>query len=198
MNMYQRVKKDTKWSIVKLGHFSPSELKKEVESFSDEWLLDISRQNHGLVHRSTEMFRLCATDYNWIPNTPVETVQHNSFKNKGSNDDLNFIFKTLEEYYSGKIIRCEVIKLYANSQIYKHVDGGPILNYSRRVHIPLITNKEVTFTVMDNTIHMEEFGWYEINNQMPHSANNPSSQDRVHMIIDIMPDDMLNYTKIGE
>lgn len=46
---------------------------------------------------------------------------------------------------------------------------------------------------MDNTIHMEEGGWYEINNQMPHYVSNPTDFDRVHLIIDILPDDMINY-----
>ena len=34
---------------------------------------------------------------------------------------------------------------------------------------------------------------YEINNQLPHSVKNPTEKDRVHIIIDIMPYDMINY-----
>jgi hypothetical protein len=37
----------------------------------------------------------------------------------------------------------------------------------------------------------------EINNQMKHAASNNSTVDRVHLIIDIMPDDMLHYNKTG-
>jgi hypothetical protein len=196
--MYQRIKKDTKWSILELGKFKIDTIKEEISNFSEEWLLDTSRQNHGLIHRTTEMFRICATPYDWNPLDPIITTQYNSFKNEGSIKELKDIYKKLEEYYSGKIIRCEVIKLYAGTQVHKHIDGGALLNYSRRVHIPIITNDNVTFTVMNNTINMKEAGWYEINNQMPHAVNNPSTQDRVHIIIDILPNDMLNYTKIGE
>jgi len=74
-----------------------------------------------------------------------------------------------------------------------HIDGGPLLHYSRRVHIPVITSEEVTFTVMDTTINMKESVWYEINNQMKHGANNPTDNERVHLIIDILPNDMINY-----
>ena len=94
-------------------------------------------------------------------------------------------------YYSGKVIRCEIIKMDPKSHIGKHTDGGPILHYSRRIHIPIITREEIKFTVMDNEVHMKEGGWYEINNQLPHSVDNPTETHRVHMIIDILPDDML-------
>jgi hypothetical protein len=30
---------------------------------------------------------------------------------------------------------------------------------------------------------------YEINNQLPHSVDNPSNEDRVHLIIDILPNE---------
>jgi len=196
--MYQRIKKDTKWSILELGKFDIDLIKEEISNFSEEWLLDTSRQNLGMVHKTTEMFRICATPYEWSPTDPVITTQYNSFKNVGAQEQLNKIYNTLEQYYSGKIIRCEVIKLYAGTEIYKHIDGGALLNYSRRVHIPIITNELVTFTVMNDSINMKESLWYEINNQMPHAVKNSSTQDRVHIIIDILPDDMLNYTKLGE
>lgn len=194
MSMYKRVKKDTKWTIQKLGSFDISAIKKEVSEFTDEWFLDISRQNKGATHMNTHMFRLFQTDYEWVPGTPVITEYINNFKNQDSREQAYTIYKELESYYSGKVIRCEIIKLKSHSDVYKHTDGGAILHYSRRVHIPLITHKDVTFTVMNNTLHMEEGIWYEINNQLPHSVSNGSDIDRVHMIIDILPDDMLNYS----
>lgn len=191
--MYKRVKKDTKWTIQNLGKFNISEIKKEIESYTDEWLLDVSRQAIGTTHMHTQMYRLSATDYEWIPGTPLITEYVNSLKTKNANSQLFDIYNKLEYYYSGKVIRCEFIKLKANSEVYKHTDGGPLLHYSRRVHIPLITNNLSTFTVMNNTVHMEEGGWYEINNQLPHAVKNYGNSDRIHIIIDIMPDDMINY-----
>ena len=195
--MYKRIKKDTKWTIQDIGLFSISNIKNEVENFEQEWLLDISRQNTGMTHKNTEMFRICATDYEWIPGSPIITESINELKNKDARNELLLIYKNLEEKYSGKIIRCEIIKLKKFSEVYKHTDGGPLLHYSRRVHIPLITHPDVTFTVMDNTIHMIEGRGYEINNQLPHAVKNNSNCDRIHIIIDILPDDMINYG-VGE
>jgi hypothetical protein len=195
--MYKRIKKDTSWSIQDLGAFNVSAIKAEVSKFSEEWLLDTSRQDNNYTHSKTQMFRICETDYGWVPGSNLETFNVNSFKSEEANNELLDIYKKLEYYYSGKIIRCEAIKMPAMHDIPKHVDGGALLNYSRRVHVPIITNKDVFFTVMDNTVNMKEGGWYEINNQMPHSVSNKSHMDRVHLIIDILPDDMINY-KIGE
>jgi len=191
--MYKRLKKNTEWSILHLGHFEINHIKDEISNFSNEWLIDQSRQEKGYTHKSTQMFRICETDYDWIVGDPVETNYVNLLKNSLSDQELKKIFIDLESYYSGKIIRCEFVKLNSNSYIPKHVDGGALLHYSRRVHVPIITKDLITFTVMDNTIHMEEGGWYEINNQMPHSVSNPTDFDRVHLIIDILPDDMINY-----
>ena len=195
--MYKRIKKDTSWSIQELGKFNITAIKAEILDFSEEWLIDTSRQDNNYTHSQTEMFRLCETDYSWSPGNKIETVYVNDFKTKDARTELLDIYKELEYYYSGKIIRCEVIKMPAMHDIPKHVDGGALLNYSRRVHVPVITNKDVFFTVMDNTVNMKEGVWYEINNQMPHSVSNKSHSDRVHLIIDILPNDMVSY-KIGE
>ncbi len=195
--MYKRVKKDSKWTIVHIGNFKIDNLKKELQSYKDEWLIDTSRQEKGYTHRQTQMYRICATDYEWIPGTPIITEQFNTIKDESAKKELFDIYKELEYYYSGKVIRCEFIKMFGNSEVLKHTDGGALLHYSRRVHIPLVTNDLVTFTVYNNTINMKESGWYEINNQLPHSVSNKSDQDRIHLIIDILPDDMLTY-KIGE
>lgn len=192
--MYKRLKKDSKWTIINHGTFNVSSIIQEISKYDKEWLIDISRQQLGSVHTKTQMYRICETDYAWIPGTKIETFYRNSLKTEEARLELNNIFEYLENFYSGKIIRCEFIKLFANSEVLKHTDGGALLHYSRRVHIPLITSPEITFTVMSDTIHMQVGSWYEINNQMPHGVNNPSNLDRVHIIIDILPDEMLQLT----
>ena len=45
----------------------------------------------------------------------------------------------------------------------------------------------ITFTVFNNSLHMEESGWYEINNTLPHSVSNPTDIERIHLIVDVLP-----------
>lgn len=193
--MYKRLKKNSQWSILELGSFEISNIKKEILSYDEEWFIDTSRQEKGSVHKYTNMFRICSTDYDWEPGTPVETIYSNKLSTISAQQELDSIFKQLEEYYSGTVIRCEFIRMKPFSNVDKHTDGGPILHYSRRIHIPIFTKKEVTFTVMNTEINMEEGNWYEINNQLPHSVSNPTDIKRIHLIIDILPNDMLNLRK---
>ena len=190
MNMSKILKKDTKWSILELGQFNVSGLEAEISKFDLEWKIDTSRQDNNYTHSNTNMYQICYTDYNWSPGSSIVTNQVNNLKTPKAIKELLDIYNELEYYYEGKIIRCEIVKMLKNTKIPKHVDGGPLLYYSRRVHVPIITNKKITFTVMDNTIHMKKGGWYEINNQLPHSVNNETDIDRVHIIIDVLPDNM--------
>lgn len=195
MSTYERLKKDSKWTIIELGSFNINDIKDEVSNYNEEWFIDTSRQDNMVVHGQTQMYRICATDYDWIAGSPVNTIQYNSLKTEKAKKQLQEIYSTLEDYYDGKVVRCEFIKLPARSKVLKHVDGKAMLHYSRRVHIPLVTADGVMFTVNNNSINMKKGIWYEINNQMPHSVDNPSDIDRIHLIIDTLPNKMLYLTQ---
>jgi hypothetical protein len=196
--MSDLMKKNSTWSISEISKFKIESIKKEVSGLSTEWLIDTTRQETYETHKNTQAIQMISSDYNWQPGTDLLIENKQSFKDNDANIEIDGIYKYLKDIYSGNIIRSEIINLRANTDIRKHVDGGPVLHYARRCHIPIITNPDVYFTVNNNTINMLEGVCYEINNSMPHSVSNKSSFDRVHIIIDIMPDNMLNYVKIGD
>jgi len=196
--MLNRLKKDSKWSFLEIEKFKIDEIKKEILQYQDEWLLDQSRQNTYLTHKDTETITLISSDYTWVPGKDLNKINKNLFKSDKANNEINKIYLDLENRYDGQIVRSEIVKLKSQTKIRKHVDGGAMLHYSRRCHIPIITNDRVYFTVNNNKINMIESQGYEINNTLPHSVENDSLQDRVHIIIDILPDSMLHYDKTGE
>ena len=59
--------------------------------------------------------------------------------------------------------------------------------YSRRHHVPIITSEQTLFGVGTEKINMLEGECWEINNTRFHSVENDSDIDRVHLLIDIMP-----------
>lgn len=196
--MSNQLKKDSKWSFLEILKFETKCMATEISKYNQEWFKDQTRQNTYLTHKDTQTITLISSDYNWIPNQPLNKVIKNNFQTDDANKELNKIYDYLSKFYEGEIVRSEVVKLKANTKIKKHVDGGTMLAYSRRCHVPIITNSLVYFTVNNNKINMQESQCYEINNTMPHSVENDSNFDRVHLIIDIMPNDMLNYVKTGE
>jgi aspartyl/asparaginyl beta-hydroxylase (cupin superfamily) len=58
-----------------------------------------------------------------------------------------------------------------------------------RVHIPIITNKDVFFKIEDQIKQLKEGEMWEINNsERLHSVENNSNKDRIHLIIDWIND----------
>lgn len=189
--MLNQLKKDTSWTILEYGKFGINGLVKEISNFSEEWLLDTSRQDNNITHKNTEMYQLVYSDYKWIPGEKLEINVINNLSSISAKNEFYDIVKELEKRFNGTLCRAEIIKMKANVKIRKHVDGGSFLQYARRCHVPIITNDNVFFTVLDNTVNMKAGTLYEINNSLPHSVENNSDQDRVHLILDIMPNEML-------
>jgi hypothetical protein len=186
------IEKNTLWTInEQILNIEISNIIKEVSLFNDEWFLDTSRQEESRYHSKTKMFQVRFFPYFWSPGQGGSFEEVNSLKNKKAILELNSLFKMLEDHYGGKVLRCEIINMDPNSDIKPHVDAFEFCHYARRVHIPLITNKNVFFTVLNNTVNMEVGKWYEINNELPHSVKNESNQNRVHIICDILENSFL-------
>lgn len=164
-----------------------SSIIQEINSFEEEWLRDTSRQDKLATHKDTKMFQLRFMSYHWELGQGNTSYDINYFKNKQSNESVNSIYEYLENLYDGKVIRGEIIQMNKHSGIKPHVDGGVMLQLGRRIHIPLITNPKVIFEVFGEKKYLEVGNWYEINNIIPHSVINDSEYDRVHFIVDLMP-----------
>ncbi len=89
-----------------------------------------------------------------------------------------------EEFGLGYFIRANLVQLKSGGEIPPHTDGNFSLTHSHRIHLPIITNDDVRFTVGSETINLKEGELYEINNRRAHSVKNAGSEDRVHLIMD--------------
>jgi len=108
------------------------------------------------------------------------------------------IVKYLEKINPGKIHgTIGISNLQAGHAIPEHRDynhdakDADFLNFSnqtRRYHIPLITNKNSFFKNGDTTMHMKVGECWEINKGNIHSVRNDGPTDRMHLIIDLVPD----------
>lgn len=184
--------KDTTWQFV-VGDipFSLDKLIDEVVNFDEEWKLDTSRQDKLATHKDTEMFQLRFMDYWWEVGQGNLSEDINSLKDPESQLVMNNLYKHLEYIYDAKVVRCEIVKMHANSHIPPHIDSGEFLYLGRRIHVPLITNKDIMFTVLNHSLNMEVGKWYDINNSLPHSVDNPTDTERVHIIIDLIFNNLL-------
>jgi len=78
-------------------------------------------------------------------------------------------------------------KLLAGGNIPKHTDAGFSLLNCHRIHVPIITSDNVVFSVGGEEINMQTGDLWEINNAAVHGVENHSGEDRIHLIVDWMP-----------
>lgn len=164
-----------------IGTIDVSDIKKIVETYDHQKWLDFDlRQKKYHVHKHTETipllfdadFRLSNPTY-W-PDAPLFAK---------SLEEISGIFT--KYFGEGFIIRALLVKLLAKTEIAPHVDKGMSLETARRVHLPIITNDAVYFTVGDEIKNLKPGELWEINNgKKIHSVRNDSNEDRVHLIVD--------------
>ena len=168
--------------ISKLKQTDIGELKEFVDNLSkeqwDEWNL---RQKNFFVHKNTKSYPVIWSDNNIVNNCL------NIYRKPDKLDILNCELDYLCKKYKGRVVKCVFANLPAHAEIIKPWDSGSSLVCSHRLHLPIKTNSEVDFYIEDKSYSLKEGVWYEINNQKNHSVINKSSMDRVHLMVDILP-----------
>lgn len=162
-----------------------------VKTFNDEWYHDTSRQELFKKHTNTTSIFVTKFPLDWkgdgypyeICNYPDKIAQA-----------IKPIIIFLENHFEGKNGRTLLAKLTAHGHIPAHRDGGYYLQGVHRCHIPITTNELVEFEINGEAINMKAGECYEINNKITHAVKNNGNMDRVHLIIDIIPDKLFLST----
>lgn len=163
----------------------------EANEYYSEWLLDTSRQESYETHKETFAFELTSLDYMHAIGTPGQCITKRKMSTENARSELLNIVGKAEVLANGKLIRAEFVNMKANSRIRTHKDRSDILYLARRFHVPIKTNEMVLFTSADETRHLETGKLYELNNINYHSVVNNSSDNRIHLIIDVLPEQHL-------
>lgn len=80
--------------------------------------------------------------------------------------------------------RSRFMKLAAGAEVAQHVDFNYHWYTRVRIHIPVITNPQVTFYCADQNTHMKAGECWIFNSWRRHRVTNESDADRVHLVID--------------
>ena len=190
-------KSEEDFNVKKHAEYDVSELHDYVNNFSDEWLLDTSRQNRpNTPHTQTNTYYIYTSSIHWKHKEKFVT-------NQISQDEkllqlVEPIVTDLERIHNGVRGNVLLIKLKAKEDVAMHEDTGDYLMMSRRNHVPIITTGDVVFGVGSERISMKTGECWEINNYRFHWVDNNSEIDRVHLLIDIMPYEIIgdNHVRI--
>jgi len=100
-------------------------------------------------------------------------------------DEIISDAKNFYGYENLKLTNIIFTELRRGGIITEHVDEGKMLTTNHRIHIPLVSDPAVKFTLDHKDYYLEPGHGYEINNQLIHEVRNESNIDRIHMIIDL-------------
>jgi hypothetical protein len=165
-----------------LGPVDHAPLKDALQTVPPEaWLEEQVRQQRFEVHRYTQSIILIFAQ-GW-PKIKVSQRQGWQYFAREAEPVVKQIIKA---HYpqNGQVIRAMLARLVAGGVIEEHMDEHPSFAIGHRIHVPLITNDDVDFTVRGELFHLAEGVAYEVSNLDFHAVNNRSAVDRVHFIFD--------------
>jgi hypothetical protein len=105
--------------------------------------------------------------------------------------EIDPIIKHLEKHVNGKVAEVSLNNLKAGNNIIGHYDTGDYYEYMRRFHIPLETNPDVVFHIEKSSVMMSIGQCWEVNNAKYHYVQNDGEYDRIHLVVDIMPNEAM-------
>ncbi len=83
-----------------------------------------------------------------------------------------------------------LMKLEAGAVIKEHTDQEMSFEEGEaRFHIPLQTNAQVDFYLLDERIPMQEGECWYLNLSLPHRVTNGGTSDRIHLVVDCLVND---------
>jgi hypothetical protein len=80
--------------------------------------------------------------------------------------------------------RVMLARMAPGGVIHPHRDQNPAAKWPHKIHVPLLTNDDVTFYVDGKGYHFAEGEAVEVNNMGLHAVENRGSSDRIHLIFE--------------
>jgi hypothetical protein len=87
----------------------------------------------------------------------------------------------------GELARASIVRLKPRGQVYRHIDDGQYYVNRRRFHLVIHSAGGSPLGCGDENVVMHEGELWEFDNKLPHDAQNPSDEPRVHLIFDLLP-----------
>ena len=88
------------------------------------------------------------------------------------------------QYARGGFPRIMLARMAPGGVIHPHRDGNPSAKWPHKIHIPLLTNPDVTFEIEGVGYKFEEGEAVEVNNMAVHAVVNNGTTDRIHLIFE--------------
>ena len=174
----------------RLGQVKTDALKERVLAQPREaWLEQSIRQQTYEVHRDTESIVMLFCDESW----PDGEIYREAGWDRLHDVAMPVIDEIVDQYYrpGGILLRAMAANLRAGGRIAPHRDALHSFHLGHRVHVPITSSDAVRYTIAGKPYQFEVGFAYEINNQQKHSVMNLGDEDRISLIFDYVPPDLV-------
>ena len=177
----------------RIGDFDISDLlERSIAIEESVWAGDEFRQEKFEAHKHTQTIKLIMDEDGRHRDPTVHPFYHEFQSVLAPIEQFvrSKIDNTLKAKYlrkkngRGYFIRMILVNLKANGVIRRHIDTGESLLKCHRMHLPVLTNELVIFSVGDSDKHLQAGELWEINNRHIHGVVNNSGKGRIHLIMD--------------
>jgi len=181
--------------FLSLGRCDVTSLRRQVlELTEQDWSANDVRQRRFAVHRDTQSVHLIFDEdfrhsdptyrpaFNLLEPALTPLLSHiaRQFRPAGA----RALLKRNKTAPQGYFVRALLARLRPGGSIPEHLDRNFSLTHCHRVHVPLLTNDQVRFSVGASTRTLQEGEIWEINNRRGHSVVNGGREPRIHLIVD--------------
>ena len=87
-------------------------------------------------------------------------------------------------YKRGEFPRVMLANMAPGGLIHPHRDTNAAAKWPHKIHVPIVTNDQVTFTIDGVGYHLEEGEAVEVSNMATHGVTNHGATARIHLIFE--------------
>ncbi len=87
-------------------------------------------------------------------------------------------------YERGAFPRVMLARMAPGGEIHPHRDTNRAAKWPHKIHVPLVTNDQVTFLIDGVSYHFAQGEAVEVNNMATHAVTNHGATERIHLIFE--------------
>lgn len=169
-------------------NFDPDRLRQDLARVEpEEWIPHINRHDYEGHWSGAALRSIGGSSTNIVPDTPDLA----NFRAAPLLDRCPY-FREVLSVFRCPLRAVRLLRLHAGSSIAEHIDNALDFDSGEvRLHIPILTNDDVRFFLDGARLVMAPGECWYTNVNLPHSVENRSGTDRIHLVLDCVVDDWL-------
>lgn len=160
----------------------------EIASVSDAWANATGRQEKIAVQREALAIPLRGLRKSMILGRPRRDVHESRWTTGSVQFPIARAFlEQISTDLNADLSRAKIVCLPAGKKVYPHIDRGEYYRFRGRYHFVLKSSAGSWLKAGDEEIRMKEGELWWFDNDQMHEAFNDGTEDRIHVIFDLLP-----------